>query len=442
VEASKTVPIAPQLLRVDPTSGALKERRYRASVLTGPNAGREARIEGTVIVGNTADAGLCLDDETVSRYHLELQARPEGVRVRDLGSTNGTFVSGARVTELTVMEETTLRIGKSLVRISLEESEVPAPAFSGSDFHGAAGQSPAMRRLFGVLQRVAATDSTVMMLGETGTGKEVLAHAVHRASPRSAGPMVVVDCGAVAANLVESELFGHVKGAFTGAAGSREGAFTRAHGGTLFLDEVAELPIDLQPKLLRALESGEVKPVGADQPRQVDVRVVAATHRDLDAEMKAGRLRQDLYFRLAVVVVRVPPLRERPEDIGLLVHRFLADQGRGDFELSPALLAKLTEHPWPGNVRELRNVVERVLVGNTDPLEAGGESPRSVGRPDLNRLPFKEAKERLIETFTREYVEALLERCDGNISEAARTAGIARNWVHHLVNKYGLKGAG
>jgi DNA-binding NtrC family response regulator len=322
-----------------------------------------------------------------------------------------------------------------------EESDVETSELEAPVFGGAVGSTPAMRKLFGTLSRVAATDSTVMLLGETGTGKEMLARAIHEGSPRKAGPFVVLDCGAVAPNLLESELFGHTKGAFTGALAKRDGAFVRAQGGTLVLDEVAELPLELQPKLLRALESRTVKPVGSDEQIEVDLRVVAATHRDIDAEVKAQRLRQDLYFRLAVVVVRVPPLRERRDDIPLLVRHFLKSLGRPDFELSPALLERLMAHPWPGNARELRNVVERALVAEGDPL-AGSIGIGGPAKPDLTTLPFKEAKEQLIESFSREYVQALLERCGGNISEVARTAGIARNWVHHLVTKYGLKTKG
>jgi DNA-binding NtrC family response regulator len=439
---TKTVPLEPsRLLVVDPKSGALRERRYRVTVVGGTNDGRSVPIDGTIIVGTDADAGLCLRDETVSRFHLELQARAEGVRVRDLKTTNGTFVSGARVDELWVVDETTLRVGKTLLRIVLEESDVEAGQYDSPAFGGVLGSTPVMRKLFGLLARVAVTDSTVMLLGETGTGKEMLARAVHEASLRKGGPMVVLDCGAVAPNLIESELFGHEKGAFTGAHGRRDGAFVRAHGGTLFLDEVAELPLELQPKLLRALENGQVRPLGADKEVEVDLRVIAATHRDLEADVKAGRLRQDLYYRLAVVVVRVPPLRERREDIPLLVRHFLSGLGRSDLELSPALMARLMDHPWPGNARELRNVVERALVGNDDPL-AGAAVQGAAAGADLTRLPFKEAKEQLIESFSREYVQVLLERCGGNISEVARTAGIARNWVHHLVTKYNLKTKG
>jgi DNA-binding NtrC family response regulator len=437
---SKTLPLEPRrMLVVDARSGALRERKYRAVVAGGPDQGKSTPIDGTVTIGSDPDASLMLKDETVSRYHLELQARAEGVRVRDLQSTNGTFVSGARVDELFVVEETTLRVGKTVLRIVLEESDVETQAYDAPTFGRAAGTTAAMRKLFGVLQRVAATDSTVMLLGETGTGKEMLAHAVHDASPRAKGPMVVFDCGAVAPSLLESELFGHAKGAFTGAVARRDGAFVQASGGTLFLDEVAELPLELQPKLLRALENRRVKPVGADKETEVDIRVIAATHRDLDAEVKAGRLRQDLFFRLAVVVVRVPPLRERREDIPVLVRHFLSTLGRPDFELSPELLSRLMEHPWPGNARELRNVVERALVAKDDDPLIGSTVQSGPAKGDLTQLPFKEAKEQLIESFSREYVQALLERCGGNISEVARTAGIARNWVHHLVTKYNLK---
>jgi DNA-binding NtrC family response regulator len=431
------------LLRLDPRTGTLKERQYRVTVLGGPDAGRAVPVGAKLVIGTHADAGLALRDTTVSRYHVELEGRPEGVFVRDLQSTNGTYLGQARLAEGLLEQETILTVGKTQLRVEFREADLGRPREQGV-FGPAVGASPAMTQLFGLLERVAPSDSTVLLLGETGTGKDVLARALHQHSRRASGPFVVVDCGAVAPSLIESELFGHVRGAFTGAIADRQGAFLEADGGTLFLDEVGELPLELQPKLLRVLEAGTVRRVGEDKERRVDVRVVAATNRVLEDEVAAGRFRQDLYYRLAVVLLQVPPLRDRLDDIPLLTRHFVQQMGRGDFELPRALLMRFGSYHWPGNVRELRNLVERALAGAElgelaeDPGPPKARPAAGAGEP-LTDLPFKEAKERLVESFTREYLEALLERCGGNISQAAREAGIARNYVHRLVAKYGLK---
>jgi DNA-binding NtrC family response regulator len=299
-----------------------------------------------------------------------------------------------------------------------------------------------MRQLFGVLSRVAQSDSPVVLLGETGTGKEVLARALHQHSARRDHPFVVFDCGAVAASLVGSELFGHLKGSFTGASADRKGAFLQADGGTLFLDEIGELPLELQPRLLRALEAGTVKRIGEDRYRSIDVRVVAATHRNLTEEVQAVRFRQDLFFRLAVAMVRIPPLRDRLEDLPGLAQRFVLEINRGKFELSPALLARLRAYHWPGNVRELRNVVARAMLGEDAMLmpEEAASAPRPAPTSEVSvELPFKEAKDRLVEAFTRDYLAALLERHGGHITRAAQAAGLARPYLHKLVVKYGLR---
>jgi transcriptional regulator with GAF, ATPase, and Fis domain len=437
-----TVPIERTggLLRYDPRSGTLSSREYSVEVVSGPDAGKRAALSGTLRVGSHPEAELCLVDPTVSRFHVELEPRADGVRVRDLESRNGTFMSGVRITEAILEGDLgVVDIGKTSLRISAHEQNLGRPAGAAS-LGKALGASPAMRQMFGVLERVAPTDSTVVLLGETGTGKEVLAEAIHQASKRKDKKLVVFDCGAVTPSLVESELFGHVKGSFTGAVADRLGAFAEADGGSLFLDEIGELPLDLQPKLLRALESGTVKRLGEDRPRRVDVRIIAATHRDLEAEVEQKRFRGDLYFRLAVVQVRVPPLRERIEDLPLLAHHFVRAMGRGDYQLSPALLERLAAYHWPGNVRELRNVIERALAGGDvealpDSKLRGARGPAQA----ITDLPFKEAKEKLVESFTKDYLSALLKQCEGNISQAARTAGINRNYVQRLCVKYGLK---
>jgi two-component system response regulator GlrR len=428
------------LLRLDQRTGTLKERKYQVAVIAGPDLGLTRPIELSMKVGSHADAGLMLKDTTVSRYHVELMARPDGVRVRDLDSTNGSYMGGARITEVIVEDTAVVTVGKTSLKISMVEEDLGLPA-AQSSFGTVKGAAPAMRQLFGILEKVAPTDSTVMLLGETGTGKEVLADSIHARSKRVGRPFVVVDCGAVAPSLIESELFGHVKGAFTGAISDRNGAFLEADGGTIFLDELGELPLDLQPKLLRVLEGGMVRRVGEDKHRRIDVRVIAATHRNLDEEIEAGRFRRDLYYRLAVVLVQVPPLRDRLDDIPLLTEHFVKNMGRGEFEIPRGLMARFAAYHWPGNVRELRNLVERALAGaDVDPLPNETSSARSLqGNEGITDLPFKEAKERLVESFTKEYLQALLDKCNGNISQMGREAGIARNYVHRLVTKYGLK---
>ena len=298
-----------------------------------------------------------------------------------------------------------------------------------------------MRRLFALLERIAPTDAPVLIQGETGTGKELCAEALHAHSPRADKPFVVMDLAAVQPTLIESELFGHVRGAFTGAVADRAGAFERADGGTLFLDEVGELSAELQPRLLRALERGQVKRVGANDFKTVNVRVIAATHRDLLALARENRFREDLYHRLAVLQARLPPLRERREDIAGLVEGFLARIGRTG-AIGPQTLALLVGHDWPGNVRELRNVVERAVS-----LAGGAEEvpPEVLALPDdakasgtASGLLFKEAKDRLFEAFEREYLEGLMARCGGNVSRAAREAGIDRVYLHRLLKRYGM----
>ena len=295
-----------------------------------------------------------------------------------------------------------------------------------------------MRAVFALLEKTAPTDTTLLIRGETGTGKELVAKAVHGASSRQPHPLVIVDCGAIPASLIESELFGHVRGAFTGAATDRVGAFESADGGTLFLDEIGELPLALQPKLLRAVEDRSIQRLGETSRRPIDVRLVAATHRDLADEVTAGRFRQDLFFRLAVVEVALPPLRERGHDVLLLAEHILNDLGLGDdLQLDDRLQSELLAYPWPGNVRELRNAIERAAhlgaehaVPYAEPAEA-----ESAPAPDL---PFKQAKEQIVTSFERAYVIRLLERHGKNISAAARDADIDRNYLYRLLRKHGL----
>ncbi len=415
-------------------------RECRLDVVAGPDAGKSSRIAASLVVGTDPTCGLALTDTAVSGRHVEIVLGEAGAVVRDLGSRNGTWLGGSRVPEFAVEREATFCAGRSLLRLHVGaagEALPPGPEAFGR----AVGETDSVRRLFAALRQVAGGSATVLIQGETGTGKEILAEAVHAHSPRRSGPFVVVDCGAVAPGVVESELFGHVRGSFTGATANREGALLRAHGGTVFLDEVGELSAELQPKLLRFLESGTVKRVGEDTARGVDARVVAATHRDLDAAVREGRFRSDLFYRLAVVVVRVPPLRERVEDIPLLFSQFVAQLGHPEFAPSEELLAGMRAYAWPGNVRELRNVVERVLAGQPGDLPNGsGEPRRSRWDPDLAAMPFKQAKQALMDSFLREYFTALFERSGRNVTAMAASAGIARTYAHRLIKKLGLKG--
>jgi transcriptional regulator with PAS, ATPase and Fis domain len=455
------VPDVPTQLYTDADTGELRERQFRLVVVSGPDKGVEKVLEpGTTMIGTHPNNDVVLADDTVSRYHLELQVRRDGLKVTDLESTNGTFHGDARVGSLFIGGAVRLRLGKhTTVEMLPVDVSIRLDDWNEESFGKVVGTSPVMRQLFALLARVAPTDATLLLEGETGTGKEAIAEAVHLASNRAASPLTVVDCAAIPANLIGSELFGHVKGSFTGAHGDKDGLIKAADGGTLFLDEIGELSIELQPQLLRVLEKREVRRIGDTRAQKVDIRVVAATHRNLKEMVKAGTFREDLYYRLAVVRAVVPPLRERPDDVVRLAHHF-ADQMGATFELSPSLVDELKRHAWPGNVRELRNVVERALslgreginlprvddlVSTAQPqLGARGDDEGGAARFPLGTseevldLPFKEAKGILIESFERDYLTHLLQRHRGNISRAAAEAGIDRNYIHRLVKKYNI----
>ncbi|HWE28926.1 MAG TPA: sigma 54-dependent Fis family transcriptional regulator [Polyangia bacterium] len=440
------------LLFTDHASGTLKARRYRISVVAGPDTGASSEIDnGTFLLGTHQNNDLRLTDKGVSRYHLELQLRAEGLKVTDLDSTNGTFQGPTRIGSITLNGAARLKLGTN-TEVEINPADVPVQmsGFEGERFGQAIGGSRYMKDLFGLLDRVSNTEATVLLEGETGTGKELLAEAIHLRSSRKGGPFVVVDCGALPRDLIGSELFGHVRGAFTGALSAKRGLIEEADGGTLFLDEVGELPLDLQPQLLRALEKREVRPIGEVRAKKVNIRVVAATNKNLPELVRSGQFREDLYFRLAVVRAAVPALRKHKEDIPLLVRNFLRELKRDDFEIGPDVLSQLMAHDWPGNVRELRNVVERglSLEGGALPIEVSGDvgtatndagnyNPGGMSK-DVLEKPFKEAKGLLVESFEREYLTHLLQRHNGNISRAALEAGIDRNYIHRLVKKYGI----
>ena len=445
----------------------LTTRAYTLEVIEGPDRGKRlVTRERVARLGTHPDCDLELDDGTTSRYHARIEVDVFGHRLLDEDSKNGTFLNDLRVRDVYLAPGARVRIGGNVLRYQPGDEEVQIELSRQTRFGKMLGKSAAMREIFAILERVAPTDLTVLIEGESGTGKELVADALHERSKRADGPLVVFDCSAVAPNLIESELFGHVKGAFTGASAARAGAFERADRGTLFLDEIGELPPELQPKLLRALEKRVVTPVGGDRPVKADVRIVAATNRQLQKEVEGGTFRQDLYYRLALIRVVLPPLRRRVEDIPLLVQHFLDDLPAADgqpVQVGYDTIMKLQRHRWPGNVRELRNFVERAAMLTTDHrLETRYLMPPSFGdtqseaaaeqasaaRPASavdaalagleEDLPFKDAKARLIDRFERVYWTHLLERTGGNISAAARIAGIHRKSAEYLLKKLDL----
>ena len=448
-------------------------------VESGPGAGGSMVIgPEPQVLGSDPACHLVIDDPHVSRRHAEISRTPRGIILRDLGSRNGTFVGHLAIQEVTLPSGVEIRIGTStlrfeqggqagqlarLARAPLRDDELKNLP---DRFGPAIGAAPSMRRLFALLARMAPTDLTITLIGETGTGKDVLARAIHENSPRAAQPFVVFDCGAVAPSLIESELFGHEKGSFTGAVSDRRGAFERAHKGTLFLDEIGELPLDLQPKLLRALEqrpaSGAglagagtgssggqgVRRVGGGDDLAVDVRIVAATNRELEEQVRKRAFREDLFFRLLVALVHVPPLRERLSDLGALAGAFLAEAGK-PLQLAPATLQLLAQYEWPGNVRELRNVVASAAAmadGPTlEPRHLVFFRPQrraNKSRAEGVRLPpaaAGAAPGQTLEQLEKTAITAALQHAGGNRSKAAKALGIAPSTLYEKIRRYGLK---
>ena len=430
-------------------------RRCRLAVVSGPDAGKTAEMESSWIrVGASDDCDLVLADNRVSGSHFEIQLDDTGYRLRDLGSTNGTFVSGLRVGEIYLNPNTVISVGDSRIRFEPLRHSIQIPLSGRDRMGGLVGGSAGMRAVYAQIERVAPTDASVLVTGETGVGKELVAEAIHTHSSRADGPFVIIDCGSVAKNLIEGELFGYERGAFTGATHSHAGAFERANGGTVFLDELGELPIELQPKLLGALERREVRRLGGQKTIKFDIRVVAATNRDLLREMNKGLFREDLYYRLAVVRIRIPPLRERLEDIGDLAAHFLSMiPGGSQVNLKPETVENLRRHDYPGNVRELRNLIERSVVmadeemmARTTPLPGpiGADGEPTEGDEVLRfpvdaGVPFKIAKRQMVAEFERRYLRQLLEAHKGNVSAAARAAGLDRMTVHKMLNRSGIE---
>jgi transcriptional regulator with GAF, ATPase, and Fis domain len=423
------------------------------TVVSGPASGAWARLPARVgeqiTVGKATSNELVLSDPTVSRKHLAIARTSAGLEVRDLDSTNGVHVGGAQIKSAIVEPGTLLRAGDVELLIGVLLDDVAIPPSPDDRFGLVVGSGLEMRRIFGVLQRIARTPANVFLIGETGTGKDAIARSIHLQSSRADGPFEVVDCGAIAGTLIESELFGHERGAFTGAVASRAGAFERAAGGTLFLDEIGELERELQPKLLRVLEAREFRRVGGERTLRADVRIVAATTRDLAQEHERGAFREDLYFRLAVVTITVPPLRARRADIAQLAPLLLEQMGLPLTIDAPTLVA-LRSYDWPGNVRELRNVLERAAHLSTAATTAAGSGtltladfpPSRAAENELDattfdeRLSYREIRARFEASFEQRYVRWLLGRHDGNVAAAAREARMDRNHLTDLARRH------
>ncbi|MDQ3034891.1 MAG: sigma 54-interacting transcriptional regulator [Myxococcota bacterium] len=419
-------------------------------------------------IGAMEDNDVVLQDETVSRNHCRIYIDGDQYLIQDLDSTNGTFVNRVRIREAWLRPDVIVTLGKTEIRFQPFDERVRIVPTEGDRYGDIIGRDRKMREIYAILEKIAPTDATVVIEGETGTGKDVVARAIHQFSKREGGPFMVFDCGAVPENLIESELFGHEKGSFTGAHQTRNGVFELSNGGSVFLDELGELQLDLQPKLLRVLEQREVKRIGGTKPLKVDVRVIAATNRNLEEEVRAGRFREDLFYRLTVVRIVLPPLRDRREDVKLLARHFL-DNGhfnkdreghRRVTQFAPGVLDRLASYDWPGNVRELHNVIERAVSfaeGDTVeladlpehiawprgvPREVDSETDISIPLPDFRSTElegtFKDAKERWVAGFERDYIAGLLKKNNGNISHAAREAEIDRKYFRKLMKKYGI----
>ncbi len=420
-------------------------KTLRVEVLDGPDRGLCLETDQEVLsVGTATSNALALHDETVSRFHLELARGNDGISVTDLGSSNGTLIGAARMDRGVVPSGTVLVLGHTHLAVG-DGGGGSVELYAENELDDLKGDTAVMRRLMAQVATAARSTAPVLVIGESGTGKELVARALHEHGPRAGEPFVTLDCGALAPNLVASELFGHERGAFTGADRQHVGAFERADKGTLFLDEIGELPPELQPQLLGALERRRFRRVGGRADVAVDVRIVCATNRDLRADVNAGLFCLDLYYRVAVVVLRLPPLRERGADIPLLVRHFLRECGySGSVEtlIPEPTLEALQQHRWPGNVRELRNWVEATLaMGESpelSPLSAQG-APQSDSDAELFALPYKDARRVLLDGFERRYLKHILEASAGNVAQAARKAQMDRTYLIKLIQRHALR---
>ena len=422
---------------------------FVVTVVDGPDKGRSFSFDGAhptrVFVGQSIACELRLSDPLVSRRHMAFELVGDRLRVTDLSSTNGTLIKGIAVGEVFLAGGETIEIGASTLEVVRQASVRGVSVPLSTAFGRFIGASTEIRRLYPLCSRLAASDVPVIIEGETGTGKEVLAEALHEQGPRRRGPFVVFDCTAVPPTLLESELFGHEKGAFTGATSTRLGVFELAHGGTLFIDEIGDLDIALQPKLLRAIERKQIRRVGAQRWTQVDVRILAATRRDLDREVQAKRFRDDLFHRLAVGRIELPPLRSRRGDVAVLANHFLAEVGANRPHIPSSVMRRWEDEPWPGNARELRNAVARyVALGDAALPSAPPEDDTRMHSALLSSLDeyvqavlksgvsLVEGRRWMVQEFDRRFIEAVLEQHGGNVTHAAEHSGVARRYFQLL----------
>lgn len=424
-----------KILKLDPKKEIFIIEHPVLSVSTASSPAKKIPIEKEVmLIGSASGCDVVIQDDYVSSKHCQIKKGETGFILKDLGSTNGTLVQGSRIDESPLAPSLEFVIGKTKLSIQSESSEEKVIPLPEDHFCGLVGKTKSMRLLFSKIQKVAPSDSGVLIQGETGSGKELVARALHELSNKSQRPYIILNCGAISANLIESELFGHEKGAFTGAHAKRLGAFEEAQGGTLFLDEVGELPLELQPKLLRVLENQAIRRVGGSTEIPVNVRVIAATHRQLHEQVRKGKFREDLYFRLYVVPLSVPSLRDRLEDIPLLVDYFIR-QACPDTpkSISPEALEKLASYDWPGNVRELKNVVLRALIF----CEEKAIEPDNI--EIINEL--SQDRERInLTTIEKEKIIEALKETDGNKTKAANILGIAKSTLFKKLKEYGISG--
>jgi DNA-binding NtrC family response regulator len=459
-----------------PLSEGFPVQRISLEVIDGEDTGENASFEKPVIrIGADPLCDIILSDPTVSRTHAEIRRRGENLELVDLDSTNGTFLDGLQIGRSAIRPGATFKVGRTSIRLTVQTEQVPVKMTDRTRYGNIIGQSQALREIFSILDRVAPSDLSVVIEGETGTGKELIAQALHEHSNRVGEPFVVFDCSAFPASLLESELFGHEKGAFSGAMNRHRGVFERADGGTIFFDELGEMDIEFQAKFLRVLETGDVRRVGGEKTFNVDVRVVAATNRNLEELVEEKKFRRDLFYRLAKVRFRLPALRDRVEDIPLLAEHFLdmiASDDRAKPLLTEDAVRALQLYGWPGNIRQLKNVIEKAValssggtiggdylraelgLGGTDgtalassALKATVPSGPTVVSGDLFRgqirdgdafVPFRDAKEALVDAFEERYLTELLEFTEENISQAAREADIDRRHLYRLLKKHGI----
>ena len=428
-----------------PPPPTLRFASVEVTVSAGPDEGLRLRLSpGITRVGAAPSCGLRLSDTTVSRLHCEIHVESDRVRVVDCDSTNGTLVDGVRVQDAWLARGTTIEVGKTTLRVDIGERPLMLTLVPRDRFGRIVGSSAEMRRLYAIVERVAPTDGTVLIQGETGTGKELVALAIHEASKRASGPFVAVDCATIPDSLVESELFGHVQGAFAGAVADRAGLFEQADGGTLFLDQIGDLPMSVQPALLRVLETREARRVGSYVPRKLDVRILAATHQSLPSRVNAGTFRDDLYYRLAVIEITLPALRARRQDIPALANHFFRSFTGSEDDLPPEVLTSLSARSWPGNVRELRNFVERMVCLGWSSSETN-IAPEPPPAPVLDgllplHLPLKDARVAWTAQLEKLYVAALLRRMGGNVTRSAAVAGVTRRYLQRLMAEQRIRG--